>query len=247
MTSLFKKTQRSSWRKISTVQGILLAATMLYIPSVQAAPVYKVTDAQTGQIIFTDNPQKYEQQAGKQISELTIHSTPAIGATNTSAPQSQKGTANAEATATPSAKAPQIRYQLTLLEPSAERAYRRPAQSIDVNVQIKPALQTGNIATIYLDNTQVGQGLSASIPTLDILPGAHTLKVVISDEKGRALQQVTRTVYVIQNTQTLQNNKKIAQQLLAYQNLPWHQKVLLKLRQDNVNQNPANNTQVKKQ
>jgi len=30
----------------------------------------------------------------------------------------------------------------------------------------------------------------------------------------------------------LQKNKKLAEQLLAYQRLPWHQKVLLKLRQD---------------
>ena len=30
----------------------------------------------------------------------------------------------------------------------------------------------------------------------------------------------------------LQKNKKLAEQLLAYQRLPWYQKVLLKMRQD---------------
>ena len=125
----------------------------------------------------------------------------------------------------------QVNYQLAIAEPSEERAYRRPAQNINVNVQIKPALQTGDTVSIYFDNKEVAQGLSASIATVDILPGAHSIKAVVKNQKGGIIQQITRTVYVIQNNTTLQNNKKIAKQLLAYQNLPWHQKVMLKMRQ----------------
>ena len=119
-----------------------------------------------------------------------------------------------------------------MIEPSEERAYRRPAQSIVVTLQTKPALQVGDSVSITLDGNEVAQGLSASISTADILPGSHVIHAVIKNAKGQTLKQISRTIYVIQNTQTLQNNKKIAEQLLAYQRLPWHQKVLLKLRQD---------------
>ena len=128
-----------------------------------------------------------------------------------------------------------------MTDPSAERAYRRPAQSIEVNLQLKPALQAGDSVSIYLDGKEVAQGLSTSIATVDILPGAHNVKAMVKSETGQTLKQVERTIYVIQNNMTIQNNKKIAQQLLAYQQLPWHQKLLLKLRQDD-----GNKQQVKK-
>ena len=233
--------------------GLLTALTVLSVsitvpiavPTSHAATIYKVVDEKTGQVTFTDRPQNYEQQAGKQISQTSVMtSSDSVGAnsssqtnsannqpvntTQASAANSTGTTAHSDKTAN---KAP-INYQLTITEPSEERAYRRPVQSIDVKVQVKPALQAGDSVSIYLDGNEVAQGLSASIATVDILPGTHNIKAVIKDKKGQAAKQVERTVYVIQNTQTLQKNKKLAEQLLAYQRLPWHQKVLLKLRQD---------------
>lgn len=213
-----------------------------------AAAIYKVVDEKTGQVTFTDRPQNYEQQAGKQISQTSVMtSSDSVGANSSSQTNSannqpvnttQASAANTTGTTSTTAnsdktanKAP-INYQLTITEPSEERAYRRPVQSIDVKVQVKPALQAGDSVSIYLDGNEVAQGLSASIATVDILPGTHDIKAVIKDKKGQAAKQVERTVYVIQNTQTLQKKKKLAEQLLAYQRLPWHQKVLLKLRQD---------------
>lgn len=232
---------------LSLLAGLLISAVSLYAPMANAAAIYKVVDEKTGQVTFTDRPQNYEQQAGKQISQTNVttgndsvgtnRSNQASNASNqdvnsTQAPSAAtsnpSATANSDSTAN---KAP-INYQLTITEPSEERAYRRPVQSIDVKLQVKPALQVGDTVSIYLDGNEVAQGLSASIATVDILPGAHNIKAVIKSKKGQALRQVERTVYVIQNTQTLQKNKKLAEQLLAYQRLPWHQKVLLKLRQD---------------
>lgn len=242
LTTMAAATGNKSSRKNSLLSGIVLGMVVFYAPVINAASIYKVIDQQTGRVTFTDNVQKYEQQAGKQISQTGITTQ-----TNAhSATSSQSGTANNESsastqtittvqttqTSSTATKAPRVNYQLTMTEPSAERAYRRPAQSIEVKVQLKPALQTGDSVSIYLDGNQVAQGLSASIATVDILPGAHSVKAVVRDEKGLPIKQVERTVYVIQNTVMLQNNKKIAQQLLAYEQLPWYQKVLLKLRQD---------------
>ena len=227
--------------------GLLMGAASLYAPMANAAPIYKVIDENTGQVTFTDRPQNYEQQAGKQISQTSVMTGNDSVGTNSSSQTNNTSNQPANTAQAPAAvsatssndstvnKVP-INYQLTMTEPSEERAYRRPVQSIDVNVQVKPVLQAGDSVSIMLDGNEVAQGPSVSIATVDILPGAHNIKAVLKNEKGQVLKQVERTVYVIQNTQTLQNNKKIAQQLLAYQNLPFHQKVMLKLRQKNGKQ-----------
>lgn len=246
MSSSFKSTVfLNKGLSVSLLTGLIISTASLYAPMANAAAIYKVVDEKTGQVTFTDRPQNYEQQAGKQISQTSVMTgSDSVGANSSSqtsnannqpvnttqapAANTTSTTANSDSTAN---KAP-INYQLTMTEPSEERAYRRPVQTIEVKVQVKPALQVGDSVSIYLDGNEVAQGLSASIATVDILPGTHNIKAVIKDKKGQAAKQVERTIYVIQNTQTLQKNKKLAEQLLAYQRLPWYQKVLLKMRQD---------------
>lgn len=223
--------------------GFMISAVSLCAATANAAPIYKIVDEKTGQVTFTDRPQNHEQQAGKQISQMAIttgnettrtssNSSTSNDTSSNEASSQPANTRQVPATTVASTKAKvAINYQLTIVEPSEERAYRRPAQSINVNVQIKPALQAGDSVSIYFDNNEVAQGLSSTIATVNILPGAHEIKAVVKNENGEVLQQVTRTIYVIQNNTTMQNNKKIAKQLLAYQNLPWHQKVMLKMRQ----------------
>ncbi|WP_426222744.1 DUF4124 domain-containing protein [Psychrobacter sp. DWR1-2-3] len=245
MIASLKSTIFNKGLSLSLLTGLIISTASLYAPMAHAAAIYKVVDEKTGQVTFTDRPQNYEQQAGKQISQTSVMTgSVSVGANSSSqtnnannqpvnttqapAANTTSTTANSDSTAN---KAP-INYQLTMTEPSEERAYRRPVQSIDVKVQIKPALQAGDSVSIYLDNNEVAQSLSASIATVDVLPGAHNIKAVIKNKKGQVAKQVERTVYVIQNTQTLQKNKKLAEQILAYQRLPWYQKVLLKMRQD---------------
>ncbi|TSB24682.1 DUF4124 domain-containing protein [Psychrobacter sp. YGAH215] len=254
MSSSFKSTVfLNKGLSVSLLTGLIISTASLYAPMANAAAIYKVVDEKTGQVTFTDRPQNYEQQAGKQISQTSVMTgSDSVGANSSSQTNNannqpvnttQASAANSTGTTSTTAnsnktanKAP-INYQLTITEPSEERAYRRPVQSIDVKVQVKPALQAGDSVSIYLDGNEVAQGLSASIATVDILPGTHNIKAVIKDKKGQAAKQVERTVYVIQNTQTLQKNKKLAEQLLAYQRLPWYQKVLLKMRQDGKHPN----------
>lgn len=236
------------WNKnltLSLLTSSMIGIASLYAPITTAAPIYKVIDEKTGQVTFTDRPQNYENKSGKQISETSVstdtrstynsNNSTAVDS-NPIAPAKPMVTSNATppamASASSTTQAPRVNYQLTMIEPSEERAYRRPVQSIVVTIQTKPALQAGDSVSITLDGNEVAQGLSTSISTVDILPGSHLINAVIKNSKGQTLKQISRTVYVIQNTQTLQNNKKIAEQLLAYQRLSWYQKVLLKLRQD---------------
>ena len=248
MIASLKSTIFNKELSLSLLTGLIISTASLYAPMANAAAIYKVVDEKTGQVTFTDRPQNYEQQAGKQISGTSVMTgSDSVGANSSSQTNSANnqpvnttqasaanstGTTSATANSNKTANKAPINYQLTITEPSEERAYRRPVPSIDVKVQVKPALQAGDSVSIYLDGNEVAQGLSASIATVDVLPGAHNIKAVIKNKKGQVEKQVERTVYVIQNTQTLQKNKKLAEQLLAYQRLPWYQKVLLKMRQD---------------
>lgn len=248
MTSLVKnKVFNNKWPQIF-LSSLIISTAALYTITATAAPIYKIVDEKTGQVTFTDRPQNHEPQVGKQVSQMTITtgnetnransnntsnndaSGSNVGNNGTSSQPSNMPQATAVAVTSTNAQIP-VNYQLAITEPSEERAYRRPAQTINVSIQVNPALQAGDTVGIYFDNKEVAQGLKASLATVDIFPGAHEIKAVIKNEKGEALQQVSRTVHVIQNNTTVQNNKKLAKQLLAYQNLPWHQKVMLRMRQ----------------
>lgn len=233
-------TIRSHTKNKMLFTGLLVFTASLYAPLANASAIYKVVDEKTGQVTFTDRPQNYEQQADKQVTQTSVITrNDTLNSSNNSNTSGQSSStaqaASTEMTITPDADSSTVKtavnYQLTITEPSEERAYRRPAQNIAVNVQVKPSLQAGDNVSIYLDGNEVAQGLSASIPTVDILPGAHSITAVVTNKKGGTLQQVARTIYVIQNNTTLQDNKKKAEQLLAYQNLSLYQKLLLKLRQ----------------
>ncbi|WP_440454679.1 DUF4124 domain-containing protein [Psychrobacter sp. ASPA161_9] len=258
-----KKQDSSQFRNIKLtglLTGVFIGTVSLYAPMINAAPIYKVVDEKTGHVTFTDRPQSYENQANKQVSQTDVVTN--VTANNTAndnnvsnslgagsngraitSSQTTNSSAVSQQTASPATKSARVRYQLTMIEPSEARAYRRPAQSIDVKLQLKPVLQAGDQVIIYLDDNEVAQGLSASIATVDILPGTHSIRAVIKNEAGQTLSQIERTIYVIQNTVILQNKKKIAAQMLAYQRLPWHQKVMLKLRQKEINLQKAQNSQ----
>ena len=130
-----------------------------------------------------------------------------------------------------------INYQLTMVEPTEERAYQRPSQSIVIKVQTQPLLQKGDTVVITLNGEIVGQGSNASVPTVDVVPGQHSVEVSIKNEAGQTLQQIQRTVYVIQNTAILRQKQQLAEQILAYQRLSWQQKLLLKIRQQDNSAN----------
>ncbi|WP_435978510.1 DUF4124 domain-containing protein [Psychrobacter sp. DM4] len=236
MMTTFKVKSLMNNRALALLAGLVIGSVTLYVPNVNAASIYKVVDEQTGQVTFTDQPQNYEQQTGKQIVETNVstgndssHSASTSSQNNNSS-QSNNSTKSAIPVIT--APAP-INYQLVMTEPSEERAYQRPGQIITVSLQMSPALQTGDSISIYIDGQLISQGITASIATINLNPGEHTIQATIQNSRGQVVNQITRTVYVIQNTAILQNKKRVAQQLQAYQLLPWHQKLRLKMRQNN--------------
>ena len=165
MSSSFKSTVfLNKGLSVSLLTGLVISTASLYAPMANAAAIYKVVDEKTGQVTFTDRPQNYEQQAGKQISQTRVMTgSDSVGANSSSqtnnannqpvnttqAPAANTtGTTSTTANSDKTANKAPINYQLTMTEPSEERAYRRPVQSIDVKVQVKPALQAGDSVSI---------------------------------------------------------------------------------------------------
>src|SRR5699024_3728692 len=177
MSSSFKSTVfLNKGLSVSLLTGLIISTASFYAPMVHAATIYKVVDEKTGQVTFTDRPQNYEQQAGKQISQTSVMTGNDTVSANSSsqtnnasnqpvntaqAPVAANTTSTTDNSDSTANKMP-INYQLTITEPSEERAYRRPVQSIDVKVQVKPAPQAGDSISIYLDGNEVAQGLSTS-------------------------------------------------------------------------------------
>lgn len=192
----------------------LAMASMVGLSQPASAQIYKVIDENTGQVTYTDKPVSASETL--KIIPLNIsQSTPNNGWNNPSQPAvSQQGVANDASNE--SRNRPAINYQVTIVEPSQERAYRRPMQSIDVQAQIYPSLQNGDQSVILIDGNQVAEGTSASINTVDLNPGQHTVTVSVKGSDGQTLASASQTIYVIQHTlAVLKKQEAMKRQALA--------------------------------
>ena len=203
----------------------------------QAASIYKVVDKDTGRITFTDRPDSYKQDNSKQVSDTHIATARPSAASGTNAPAySATGTnTNAgqalsvqnntppELTTKAVASSTSATYRLAMTTPASSQAYRRPAQTIDIQLAVSPALKAADKIAIYLDGNEVAQGVTAQLPTIDMLPGEHQISGKISNEQGVVIAEVSQIIYILQNTLVLQQKKlkeqQLIEQLKAYEKL----------------------------
>lgn len=216
-----------------TVTGILmtLMAASMVVSRADASEIYQVVDTQTGQVTFTDRPQNH-QSANNHITAIQTLSTPPVPAATSHAAAS---TITNELVTAPlsTATSAQPAYQLNWLQPSEERAYRRPVQSIEVAVEIYPDLQGDDSVIIRIDGQQMATGTSAQIDTSELAPGPHQLSVAVIDSvTGKTHTSINRTVHIIQSNVAVQQQRQLEAQIAAYQRLPWYQKLYIHMRQD---------------
>lgn len=237
--------------------NLTLAFSVLALTAVtgQAASIYKVVDKDTGRITFTDRPDSYQQDNNKQVSDTHI-ATARPGAatsgtnataysatsTNTNAGQSLNVQNNTPPALTTKAVASSTSatYRLAMTTPASSQAYRRPAQTIDIQLAVSPALKAADKVAIYLDGNEVAQGTTAQLSTIDMLPGEHQISGKISNEQGVIIAEVQQTIYILQNTLVLQQKKlkeqQLIEQLKAYEKLSWPQKLYLQMQQQHLPQ-----------
>lgn len=123
-------------------------------------------------------------------------------------------------------------YNITISEPSEDRAYHRPAQNIEVKAVISPALATGNTSAILLNGKVVADGTTANIPTLDLELGEHTITAIVMDKNAQTIAQDERKIYVLQRNALAKKKKEAIARREEYEALPLHKKLYIGLRQD---------------
>lgn len=114
-------------------------------------------------------------------------------------------------------------YEVQISEPAKDRAYHRPAQSIDVQATVFPALEMGHTTVILLNGQVMADGLTASVPTIDLAAGEYTLEVIVMDKNAQAIASDARKVYVIQSNQIQRKKKAAIAEREKYDNSSfWH-------------------------
>lgn len=119
-------------------------------------------------------------------------------------------------------------YNITITEPSADRAYHKPVQSIEV-VAVVDYLPQGHATAILLNGKVVADGLTASIPTHTLDPNSYQLSAIIMDKNAKTVAQDERTIYVIQKAHLAYKKQQAIQEREAYEALPWHKKLAIGL------------------
>ncbi len=118
---------------------------------------------------------------------------------------------------------PALAYRIQISEPSEDRAYHRPAQTVDVQAKVSPMLETGHTAAILLNGQVVADGLAASIPTMELTAGEYLLEAIVMDKEAKSVARDARRIYIIQNNQIQRRKKAAIAEREEYDNSSiWH-------------------------
>lgn len=117
-------------------------------------------------------------------------------------------------------------HTITITEPKEDRAYHRPAQVIEVSATTS-RLPDGYTSAILLNGKVVSDGLTASIPTLDLEPNAYTVSAIIMDKSAKTVAKDERMVYVIQRAHYANKRKDAIKAREDYEALPLYRKLAI--------------------
>ncbi len=87
-------------------------------------------------------------------------------------------------------------YTIKIASPAPEQTFQNEAQSINVSVNVTPALEQEDLIALYVDGTASGDpGSSATITTPWLERGSHTLQAKIIQPKGKGAESEVITIY----------------------------------------------------
>lgn len=226
----FPLSQVSGW-----VLAVVLAATMGSVIPVQAA-VYRSVDS-AGNVTYTDSPttayhHSHDSQKITLMDALTSENTASVSHNTHPSPtvSGNNSTTDARSNDPNSRISQQGDYQIAIQSPAADMVYRRPAQSIDIAVEVRPSLKPGDRLVYRVNGKHIAttQDTHYQISTLDFVPEQYTLTVEIQNIKGAVIASASCPFYVLQNTALLRQKRQAAAEQAAYNRLPWYQKILVR-------------------
>lgn len=153
--------------------------------------------------------------------------------TNTVATDSGSITAQGNPLAVNNVKASQTGdYRLTIESPTVDMAYRKPAQPVDIQVTLNPALRKGDRLVYKINGKHIAttQDTHYQVDTQDYLPQQYTLTVNVENILGEVVASQSRPFYILQNNFVLQKQRKAAAEAkAAYDKLPWYKKIKINI------------------
>jgi hypothetical protein len=151
-----------------------------------ATTIYRWVDAQ-GVVHYTDSPQPGAQQL--QVQPAQTYRAPAA-----------QDVPSADAAGPPGST-----YEACLIaQPTAQQSFYAPDQVI-VNVEIVPALQSGDQLSVTVDGTPLPPADDSGTDFAITAPyrGAHTLAAVVHDASGRTLCRAPPVTFYVQRPSLL--------------------------------------------
>jgi len=164
----------------------------LYALGASAAPVWTWVD-QNGTTHYSDTPVP----GARQIEVASSPSRPAP------APQAAPRVQQA-----PAETAPTHRYRLFVVaSPQQQQTLWNIGATLDVEVQLQPALEPGHVIDVFLDGERRyvnTTSLAFSVP--DVFRGTHTLQAAILDSSGEVVLRSLPVTFMVQQTSILNPN-----------------------------------------
>lgn len=127
-------------------------------------------------------------------------------------------------------------YTVSIINPAQEQAYLRPAQNIDISVQVSPTPTPLHTLVVRLNGNYIAANQNnLSLATIDYDVGNYLLSAELQSETGQVIAQDSRMIYIIpQNNLISQERERQAAQQAAYDALPWYKKLYINMRQGDV-------------
>lgn len=154
-----------------------------------AADVYRWVDEQ-GQVVYSDVPQPGAEQLRIDVPVSDTQPPPEAGELETSAGE-------------PAAPAEPFRYdQFEILSPAPEEVLWNIEGQLNVAFRIRPTLQRGHSATLYLDDQPAATLASGTTSAMldEVYRGTHSLRAEILDAAGNRLAQAPPVSFTVRQT-----------------------------------------------
>tara|TARA_R110001592_G_scaffold363393_1_gene687204 strand:- start:43487 stop:44020 length:534 start_codon:yes stop_codon:yes gene_type:complete len=173
----------------------LLLATLLLLPLLGTAQIYKSTDDQ-GNVSYSDTPPT--SGPSEQVKLQETNSTPAPdmvapAASSTDSADEEEG----------------AQYSVSIASPANETTIPMGPGNFSISASVEPALSQGALLQLYVDGSPSGSPQSSNNWTLtNVFRGAHDLKVaVVSNRNDPVAESETVRVYVLRPSTNFKNRK----------------------------------------
>jgi len=178
---------------VKTMRTLILV-TLLLLPQLGTAQIYKSTDDQ-GNVSYSDTPPA--SGPSEQVKLRETNSTPAPEMVQP-APTSNGSATDTEQDAG---------YSVSIESPANETTIPMGPGNFSITAAVEPGLSDGELLQLYVDGSRSGNPQSSITWTLtNVFRGAHDLKVVVVDEKGDQLAASESVrVYVLRPSTNFKN------------------------------------------